>query len=121
MDQAQYGPGYGLGEVASSAQIGVAYRQSQQTNPVGPSATPRPMRLDILAGANDENLKQASTVLSKLRAVRERLSGSYPESGEKNQATEARTGHIGRLEDQAVSLHAVLNAIHEITEHLLGV
>ena len=123
MDQAQYNPSYGPGALASSAQIGSAYAQSQakQYQDGAPAAPPRPMRLDLLAGANDENLKNAATILSKFRAVRERLSGSYPEGGEKNQTTAARTGHIGRLEDQAVSLHATLTAIHEIAEHLLGV
>ncbi len=105
----------------AGAQAGGALGKAYLGEDPGPAMPPRPQRLDILLGAGDENLKNASQILSKLRAVRERLSGSWPEAAGKDQNAGQRSGHLGRLEDQALDLHKVLTAIGELADHLLGV
>lgn len=114
-----YEPSYPQGPSTlgvSAAAIGAAHRLS------GGEAPRRQYRLDDLASANEQSLKKASETLSKLRAVRERLSGPWPEPGDKAEVSRpSRPGHIGRIEDQCFDLHRMLLAIDDLADHLLGV
>lgn len=95
-------------------------RKAYAGEPAGPAQPPRQTRLDQLAGANEENLQNAARTLSKLRAVRERLVGPVPECGESAGKSVVRSGHIGRLEDQACDLYKIYKAIDECADSLLG-
>lgn len=82
----------------------------------------RQYRLDEVSKANEIIISKARENLSKLRAVRERLSGPWAEAGEKSSGAVApRSGQVGKIEDETIELHRILLAIEETVDNLLGI
>lgn len=82
----------------------------------------RQYRLDEVSKSNKIIISKARENLSKLRSIRERLSGPWAEAGEKSSgAVATRSGQIGEIEDETIELHRILLAIEETVDNLLGI
>jgi|SRR6185503_4914902 len=83
------------------------------------AAHPRPSRLDAVLDQNGNNVERLVGLIDKLRAVRSRFLGEIPENPQNNEARALKSGHVGRLEDQAEGISFGLSQCHEIVEDIL--
>lgn len=100
--------------VGAGAQLGGYPVQPPPTN-----VPSRPSRLDIVSEQNMRNVESLVGLIDKLRAVRNRFVGDHAEKPTEAGVRALKSGHVGKLEDQAEGIGHGLSQAHEIVATLL--
>ncbi len=101
---------------------GQAFGGQVGSAPLGPVNAPsRPSRLDSVTEHNMRNVESLVGLIEKLRAIRVRFIGDITEDpNQKLDARASKSGHVGKLEDQAEGVSYGLAQCHEIVSDLLN-